>query len=245
MFDVYNDDCIKILNKLEDSSIDCVVTDPPYKVTPHGTTSGLGGIFKSPTNKEERFLDTRLFQHNDIEPSEYAPEFYRVLKEGTHCYIMTNNLNLQDMLNAFTFAGFHFIKLLVWHKDNKICNQFYMQSLEFILFLRKGKFRPINNFSDTDYSYFPNNKTKDGKNGVLHPTEKPVELMKKFVGNSTKENDVVLDPFLGIGATALACKELNRQFIGCEIDRKFYDIALNRLENGVYTETLKDSIFDL
>jgi site-specific DNA-methyltransferase (adenine-specific) len=66
-----------------------------------------------------------------------------------------------------------------------------------------------------------------------HPTEKPVELMEILIKNSSKEGDLVMDPFVGVGATALACQNLNRNFIGCEIDKKYYDTAMERLNSGL------------
>ena len=74
----------------------------------------------------------------------------------------------------------------------------------------------------------PNIKEKrNGKN--LHDTEKPVELMKILIENSSSENDVVLDPFMGIGSTVIASKLLNRQYMGIEIDKNYYDIANDRI----------------
>ena len=69
--------------------------------------------------------------------------------------------------------------------------------------------------------------------GKLHPTEKPVELMQILIENSTNVGETVLDPFAGSGSTGVACKLLNRDFIGMEIDEKYYNIAKDRL-NGVY-----------
>ena len=129
------------------------------------------------------------------------------------------------MLNTFTSCGFHFIKSLIWDKGNKIMGTFYMSQFEYILFFRKGRGVKINNCGTSDVLPFANKKTKgaDGKN--LHDTEKPVDLMKVLVSNSSKEGDVVMDCFMGIGATGVACKELNRNFIGCEIDPKYFEIA--------------------
>ena len=225
--ELYNEDAIYRLKLIPSDSMDCIVTDPPYPCTPHGT-SGMGGICGN--NKLSQ--SGKLFDFNNITVDQYASEFYRVLKEGTHAYVMTNNVNLQEMLNEFTRVGFKFIKLLVWHKDNKICNQYYMQSLEFILFMRKGKEKAINNCSDTDFCDFPNKKMKDENGNPLHPTEKPVELMKKFISNSTVEGETVLDPFMGIGATGIACKELGRNFVGIEIDEKYFNAAKDRIEQG-------------
>lgn len=64
-----------------------------------------------------------------------------------------------------------------------------------------------------------------------HPTEKPVELMKILIENSSNKNDVVIDPFMGVGATGIACKELNRNFIGIELDENYFNIAKERINN--------------
>ena len=172
----------------------------------------------------------RVFNHNDIDVSEYAGEFYRILKEQTHCYVMTNHVNLHKMLTAFQNAGFKFTKCLIWDKGNKIMGQYYMSQFEYILFFRKGKGKKINNCGTSDILSIPNKKTKgvDGKN--LHDTEKPVELMKILIENSSNVGDLVFDPFTGIGTTAIACINNNRNFIGYELDKDYYDISLNRIE---------------
>ena len=226
MSKIHNEDCLEILKEIEDNSIDLVVTDPPYKVTARGNAGNSGGMMKKKLS-----MQGKIFKHNDIKPSEYIPELFRILKDGSHCYIMTNHVNLQEILNVATETGFKFIKSLIWNKGNKIMGQYYMSQFEYILFFRKGKGKKINHCGTADILNVPNKKEKgeDGKN--LHDTEKPVELMKILIENSSKEGDVVLDPFMGIGATCIACKELNREFIGIELDEKYFNIALERLNN--------------
>lgn len=174
-----------------------------------------------------------MFEHNSIDCSVYAPEFYRVLKDGSHCYVMTNHINLINMLNTFTNCGFHFIKSLIWDKGNKIMGQYYMSQFEYILFFRKGRGVKINNCGTSDILSIPNKKTKDefGKN--LHDTEKPVELMKILIENSTKVGDTVFEPFCGVGATAIACKQTNRNCIACELDKNYYNKAKERIDNCI------------
>ena len=186
--------------------------------------------------------DGKVFKHNDITVGQFASEFYRLLKNGGHCYIMTNHIHLIEYLNAFTDLrteeektqgvkpyGFHFIKSLIWDKGNKIMGQYYMSQFEYILFFRKGKGVKINNCGTSDILSVPNVKMKgeDGKN--LHDTEKPIGLMEILIGNSSKENEVVLDPFMGIGSAGIACQNLGRQFIGIEIDNHYYEIAKQRI----------------
>lgn len=223
-----NQDVREVFKTIPDNSIDLVVTDPPYKTTSRGNAGTSGGMLQKDINKKGQ-----VFKHNNIKPQEYIPELYRVLKDGSHCYIMTNHVNLQEMLNVATESGFKFIKCLIWDKGNKIMGQYYMSSFEYILFLRKGKAKKINHCGTADILRVPNIKLKgeDGKN--LHDTEKPVELMKIMIDNSSQEDDIVFDPFMGIGSTGVACLELNRRFIGVELDEVYFPIAKNRIENNL------------
>ena len=130
---IYNADAIKIMREMGDNSIDLIIIDPPYKTTKRGISkkTTTGGLVRSELGKQGK-----IFKYNDIKPQEYIPELYRVLKEGSHCYIMTNHVNLQEMINVATESGFHFIKCLIWDKGNKIMGQCYMSQFEYILFLR-------------------------------------------------------------------------------------------------------------
>ena len=225
---IINENAIEFMKTIGNESIDLIVTDPPYKVTPKGCAGNSGGMM---TTKET--MKGKIFKHNDIKPIDYIPEFYRLLKDGSHCYIMTNHVNLQEMLNVATECGFHFIKSLVWNKGNKIMGRFYMSQFEYILFFRKGKGKKINKCGTADILNVPNKKTKDENGKNLHDTEKPVELMKILVENSSQVGELVLDPFVGVGATAIACKELDRQYIGVELDEHYYNIAVNRIDNWI------------
>jgi len=176
-------------------------------------------------------MQGKIFEHNSIDCSEYAPEFFRLLKDGSHCYVMSNHVNLINMLNTFTGVGFHFIKSLIWNKGNKLMGRFYMSQYEYILFFRKGKGVQINHCGTSDILSIPNKKSKDASGKNLHDTEKPIELMEILIDNSSREGQIILDPFMGIGSTGMACKNLNRNFIGIEIDNTYFDIAQQRL-NG-------------
>ena len=107
--------------------------------------------------------------------------------------------------------------------------QFYMSQFEYILFFRKGKGIKINNCGTSDILSIPNIKRKDTNGKNLHDTEKPVELMKILIENSSLENQIILDPFMGIGSTGIACLQANRKFIGIEIDEKYFNIAKNEM----------------
>lgn len=224
---IYNENCLDRMKSISENSIDCIVTDPPYKVTARGCSGSMGGYWKNEKTKKGN-----IFEYNDISCKQYLPEFYRILKNKSLCYVMTNNLNLQEMINEGTKAGFKFVKTLIWDKQNKICGRYYMNCFEYIILFRKGGDRQINNCSTPDILSIPIKKLKDENGNNLHDTEKPVELMKILIDNSTNKGDVVFEPFMGIGSTCIACLELHRDYIGTEIDKKYFEIAKKRIEQA-------------
>lgn len=228
---IKNIDCRIGLAELPNESIDLVCSDVPYRIVHHGT-SACGGMLSHHNNANA--LNGKLFEHNDIEFSEYLPELYRVLKPDTHCYLMINALNLKDLQQAAENAGFRMQNILAWKKNTSTPNQYYMQCLEFILMLRKGKAKPVNDCGMSNCLSVPNivgNKR--------HPTEKPIALMQVMIEQSTNKGDVVLDPFAGSGSTLVAAKRAERNFIGFEIDPKFYEVANKRL----YQEPMQAQLF--
>ena len=232
---IYNQDCLEGLKQIEDESIDLCVTDPPYKVISGGNKDrGTNGFPKSVLNRN----DGKIFDFNDIDFKDWIPEVYRVLKKDTHFYCMTNVINLKDVIETAEKVGFKLHNILVWEKNTANPNRWYMKNCEFTLFFYKGQAKTINN---------PGSKQVHQFNNIVgnkcHPTEKPVELMQFYIENSSKEGDLVLDPFMGGGATAVACKNSKRNFIGFEIDEKFYKVIEERLSEKEEEEPLIENLF--
>ena len=118
--------------------------------------------------------------------------------------------------------------ILVMAKSNPIpaYNNHHLSDSEYIIMIReKGTYFSKHKNID-DYRKFYMTNCKKG----IHPAEKPIELLERFIRVSSKENDVVLDCFMGSGTTGVACKKLNRNFIGFEIDEKYFNIAKARIE---------------
>ena len=227
MIDLRCENCLTAIKNMPDMCIDLIVTDPPYKLTSRGGSGTMGGYWK-----EEKAKKGVIFDNNSISCKEYLPEFYRILKNKSILYLMCNNTNLQEMINVATQSGFKFVKSLIWEKGNKICGRYYMNCFEYILLFRKGGDKPIKNCGTPDILKVPIKKQKDINGKNLHNTEKPVELMKILIENSSDENDIILDPFMGIGSTGIASKELKRNFIGIELDEKYFNIAKERIEKA-------------
>lgn len=224
MIDLRQGDCLELLKDIPDGSVDLILTDPPYKVTSRGSSGGTGGMLKSDINKSGM-----VFKHNTIKFDEWLPECYRVLKNDSHAYFMTNNKNLLPMLRAVESSGFKVFKTIIWAKNTAITNMYYMDSHEYIIFCRKGKAKKINNCGTKSVLSFDNPRNK------LHPTEKPVELMEVLITNSTNDGEVVLDPFIGSGSTGVACVNTNRKFIGVELDKDYFEIAQERINTATQT----------
>ena len=212
--------------KIPDESVDLVVTDPPYKLTSRGTSGTMGGAFW----KGDLAKNGEVFKSGSLDISDWINQCYRVLKNGTHIYIMVNDKNLTHYLNQIERSEFKFVKTLTWVKPNKICGRWYMTQKETIILARKGEQRPINNAGTSDVLFTPDfRKLKaDGLN--LHDTEKPVNLIQILIENSTNENELVLDPFSGIGTFAISCINSKRNFIGFETDFTYFNAANERIE---------------
>lgn len=211
---------------IDDESIDLIVTDPPYRL--NKTTGSMTSSAKSESWQGNlKSGDKKASIENDIKFSEWLPLAYRLLKPNAHMYVFVNDKNVQDMLIESDKVGFKLHNILVWHKNNKTPNRWYMKDCEFILFFRKGKSFPINNLGDSQYMQFKNISGQD----KLHPTQKPVDLLEKLVGNSTTVGEVVLDPFMGSGSTGVACMNTGRKFIGVELDEQYFNIAKQRIES--------------
>lgn len=234
-YHIYNKDCLDVLKNIPDNCIDLIVTDCPYKIVSGGCTNvprkdEPSGIFnRRSAFTQQNAKNGKLFDHNDIEFKYWLPDIYRILKPNSHCYIMINSRNLKELQQECENVGFKFQQLIVWDKGNVTPNRYYLNACEFILMLRKGKAKNINNMGTKNILKISNiigNKS--------HPVEKPIELMEVLVNNSSQENELVLDPFMGVGSTGVACIKNNRNFIGIEIDENYFNIAKSRLEEFNY-----------
>lgn len=220
---IYNNCAIEGMRELYNKYGECIdlcITDPPYKISSRGKVGK--GVKQKPSGVLTR-NDGKVFDNNSLKPEEYVPLIYKLLKPNSHFYIFTNVSNLNNMINVAEKTGFKLHNILIWEKNNCTPNQFYMKNCEYILFFRKGKAKWINNIGTKTVHKFDNVKNK------THPTEKPVELLKLYIENSSSLNDVVLDPFMGSFSLAEACYKSNRHFVGYEIDKEFYDKGWFRL----------------
>ena len=218
MINLYNGDCLQVMDDLiaKGIKVDCIITDPPYKVITGGN--------KSPDMPKGILRKNKQLMNNIPNFNDWLGRCYQLLKDNSHIYIMTNFINLKDLMIELEKEKFYLHNLLVWKKNNATPNRWYMKNCEYIIFAKKGNAKSINNCGSMTVHDYENIKNKQ------HPTQKPIEMMELYIANSSNENDVILDPFMGSGSTGVACKNLNRKFIGIELDENYFKIAKERIE---------------
>ena len=214
-------DCLEIMPLLD--KVNCVVTDPPYKLE----SGGMGGVNLGGKLSLEKsnYTNNGLLVSCDLDWCDYMPLISSIVDRG-HIYVMCNNRHVKTMLVEAEKSGMKFHNLLVWDKVSPTPNRWYMKGCEFIGFFYKGKAFHINDCGSKQLIRVP--LPLDS----VHPTVKPVALMEHYIQNSTQIGEVVLDPFMGSGTTGTACAKLGRKFIGIELDEDYFNIACERIKKA-------------
>jgi site-specific DNA-methyltransferase (adenine-specific) len=215
-----NKDAIEWLCSLTSASADLVITDPPYEsLEKHRAIGTTTRLKKSKASSNEWF---GIFPNRRF--GELFGELFRVLKKNSHFYMFCDVETMFVAKPLAEQAGFKFWKPLIWDKKHIGMGYHYRARYECILFFEKGK-RRLNSLSIPDILESP--RVKNG-----YPTEKPVELSRILVSQSSGIGDIVLDPFMGSASTGVAAIELRRNFTGNDIDSVAVKLARKRLSDA-------------
>lgn len=217
MIKLHRGDCLEYLKQIPDRSIDLVVMDPPYLQTGSAGSGAFGGA-------NRKYYDTLSGFSNGFS-EEILFELDRVMKK-VNMYVFCNKKQLLFYLQHYNKCNFD---LLCWHKTNPIpaTHNIYLRDTEYILFFRERGVQVWGNY-DTKHTYYMSGVQRN----TVHPTQKPLELVQRFIVNSSQEGFTVLDPFMGSGTTGVAAISLGRSFIGCEIAKEYYRIAKQRIQKS-------------
>lgn len=235
---LYDGDCLELMKKMNDNSVDLILTDPPYGV-----------------NFKNDFYDDSLDNIISSMPK-WFEEWYRILKDNSYLYLFVGVKTIHHWINEGIKAGFNYKNIIATRSFNNgnitPKNSFGFQ-FQPILIFSKGQGKNYNNidFFPTSKEWFKDKRNKNPKpftyqytnfiptNIVyatekratvsIHPNEKNIKLLKFLIEISTNEQDIVLDPFMGSGTTGIASIKANRNFIGMEINETYFNIAKERI----------------
>lgn len=216
----YNADCLEIMKHLQEHTIDLIVTDPPYQIY---TTRG--GMYLQDDKKYVKEVD---FISNGFS-EEILDQMCRLMKK-INIYLFCSQKQIIPLLDYFvTRRGCNY-NIISWHKTNPVpaCGNKYLTDTEYILFFRERGVKVYGSY-ETKRTWYATPLNVADKKKYNHPTIKPVNILQNFIINSSKEGELVLDPFMGVGSTGVACKHLGRDFVGIEIDKTYYDTAVERI----------------
>lgn len=214
-------DCLELIKTIPDNSVDLVITDPPYEFVSDKGSGAFG-------------VDKRSYHHEILPISKsfdfkVLDECLRVLK-AINIYVWCSKSQLRKLLDYFEDKRCA-VDLLTWHKTNPVptCNNTYLSDTEYLIFAREKGVKVYGSYA-TKKKYYVTPTNKADKNKYNHPTIKPLDIIQNLIVNSTLEGDVVLDPFLGSGTTAVAAVNTNRHYIGFELNETYFDVSCKRLD---------------
>lgn len=242
MLKLINGDCFEELKKMKSGTIDMIFADPPYFLSNDGITCKSGkmvSVNKGSWDKISDVHEKHKFNRKWIRLCK------RVLKPNGSIWISGTLHNIYSIGMALEQEGFKIINNITWQKTNPPPNlacRCFTHSTETILWAKKDDKKAKHYFNyDLMKELNSGKQMKDVWTGSLtkrsekkegkHPTQKPEYLLERIILASTKEDDVILDPFMGSGTTGVVAKRLGRQFIGIENNEEYYEIAKRRVEN--------------
>ncbi len=234
---IHQGDCLDVMKYIPDESIDLVLTDPPYNIRwkqqmeLHGRKPFYHnfGELKGEDGWDKQGLKT-LYKN-------LFPELDRILKENGSALIFTSQEGIGYMTDEARKNNLDMKATIFWKKTNpmpQIRKKNYVSAVECIVWIFRRNPKKV--------SYTINFRTQKemqnwfeypicaGKERTKHPTQKPLKLIKDLIENHSNRGDIILDPFVGSGTTAVACLELERNFIGIEINKEYVEIANKRLK---------------
>ncbi len=212
---IYNTDCFELIKTIKTNTIDMILTDPPY---------GMSYVSGGRKEKHDKIANDDNLDWLD----NFIKECFRVLKDNTASYFFCSYHNI-DIFKRAIEKHFNVKDILVWEKNNSGMGDLtgcFAPKVEFIIFVHKGRKNIIGKRTDNIFKF----KKTDN---AMHPTQKPTDLCEHMIKKFSDDGDIIFDPFMGSGTTGVSAIQSGRDFIGCEIDDKYFKIANERIKKAV------------
>ena len=241
---IFHGDCLEILPILEKESFDLIFADPPYRLSNGGITCKSGQIAsvnKGEWDKSQGFNEDFKFTYKWIRLCK------ELLKPNGTIWISGTPHSIFQVGYALQSLGFKIMNEIIWYKPNappNLTGKYFAHAHESLIWAKKDSnskhFFNYNLMKRWDDKISPSNKQMrsvwyipltpwEEKVYGKHPTQKPIELLRRIILSTSEEGDLILDPFLGSGTTGVVAKNFNRKFTGIEIEKEFCDLAEKRI----------------
>lgn len=243
---IYRGDALQLLRDTKSDLFDMIFADPPYFLSNDGITCHGGkmvSVNKGLWDKKETFAEVHTFN------MEWLSECNRILKPNGTLWVSGTSHNIFSIGYAMQTIGYKILNDIAWYKVNPPPNlacRYFTHSTETVIWARKTpKAKHYFNYEEMKRIGDPSPgkqmqslwrippPTKWEKRHAKHPTQKPEALLERIILASTREGDLVLDPFMGSGTTAVVAARFRRAFIGYEIDRGYIDVAIKRINDEI------------
>lgn len=238
MIDLKCGDCLELIKDIPDNSVNLAVLDPPYEVDVDHDGGKLyhnKGFDKSNVEIVKDEID------KGYNITSLGKELFRIMPH-LNAYFFCNKKQIPDYFDFYVNEHKCLFEIIVWNKGNALptYNGKYLTDSEYCLYFFEPGYKLCHpdNYEDAKTLFQSPINSKD-KAKYKHPTIKPLPLIEKLIRNSSYENDVVLDCFMGSGTTGVACVNLNRNFIGIEIKKDYFDIATERIHSAEKQNSLQ------
>jgi site-specific DNA-methyltransferase (adenine-specific) len=253
-FALYLGDCLDILLQIEKGSVTTIFADPPYNLSNGGISCRAGkmvSVNKGDWDKSKGFEKDYEFTYNWIKACR------EVLKPNGTIWISGTPHNIYQVGYALQSLGFHIMNEISWYKPNAPPNlscRYFAHAHETILWAKKSKdAKHIFNYQlmkEWDDKFTPSGKQMRSLWNIpltpqsekflgRHPTQKPIELLKRIIASSSNKNDVILDPFNGSGTTGVVSKILGRKYVGIDKEKPYLDLTIRRFNSVANTSDFR------
>jgi len=233
--ELYNGDCLKVMDELIEKGVkvDSIITDPPYNIARKNNFHTMKNKYGKPAHR--RGIDFGEWDKG-FDLFSWIDKVIELLDNNGSLFFFNDWKNIGEMARYAEAKGMDIKDCFRWEKTNPMPrnrDRRYITDFELGVWLVKKKAKWVFNRQDEKYQR-PKfvSGIVTGKEKTKHTTQKPITLMEHLVKIHTNENNTILDPFMGSGTTGVACKNLNRNFIGIELDKDYFNIAKKRIDEA-------------
>lgn len=233
---IANGDCEELMSHIESESVDLILTDPPFNLGSFMHKRGTNLIKMRENQFAYAGWDDLEYEEWVMKMSAFFKESNRILRKKGSLLLFMSLIKIETIINLAEQNNFYYKTVGVWHKTNPMprnMNLHFVNSTEaWVYFINEGTTGTFNNDNKVLHDFIESSlTTQSEKKFGKHPTQKPIEILNHFTKVLSNEGDVVCDPFMGSGSTGVSCELNNRQFIGIELDKEYYNISKNRIQD--------------